>query len=362
MTNPMLSIIVPTKNRHALVKQLIQKIDGTVPDCIEYIIYDNSDLPLQLQINQPDRILYFHDKLHLSVGANFSKALKLSRGPFAAFMGDDDEANHPELVVALSIPNINKYDTIISPIYDLLFHSGSGTRWTGQFRNMTRVKPNLIGRAALRSIHQLSRITRRFSYFWLLSPDLWAVSRGYFGIFKRDLIITGDYEKDSRLIYLSPDAYLIGMLSRANSTLHLDKQLFIPGTSSASTSNLSNSRQHIGAISSQTHFDRADINALPKDIPDSFLPEVIWAASYLSASKKSQISSLHLAIIKQFVRMKYGIDIYDHENRNIATSHLITSIFGMLLGSLFYITNRLMVAVLIMGRYKFSTLQSCDDH
>lgn len=355
--NPLLSIIIPTKNRAALIEQLVKNIDSLVPDCIEYVIYDNSDSLLQLNVQQVDRVKYFYDPQPLSVGANFSNALSKARGQFVAFMGDDDEANHQELVSVLSKPETVNYDAVVSPIYDLLFHGGSGTRWTGQFEATTKIKPNKIGRCILWSIYKFSKITRKLSYFWLLSPDLWAVPRGYFGIFKRELLSPTKNKDAFREIYLSPDSYLIGRLSSAQHILSVNEQLFIPGTSSTSTSNLSNARQHIGTISTQRHFDEADIHALPKCVPDSFLPEVIWAASYLSAIGKKNITPLHLSIVERFVQMKYGVNIRMRGNEK---NYSITFVCGSLLGGLSFIVNRLMIAALIVARYKFSISQNCN--
>ncbi|WP_374537084.1 glycosyltransferase family 2 protein [Chitinimonas taiwanensis] len=357
---PLLSIIIPTKNRGALIEQLIKHIDGTVPDCVEYVIHDNSITPVALEIQQISRIRYFHDSQSLSVGGNFSKALSKASGHFVAFMGDDDEANHQELVCVLSKPSMLDYDTVVSPVYDLIFHEGSGTRWTGKFSRMTKIQPNAVGRAILWCIHHFSKLTCKFSYFWLLSPDLWAVPRGYFGIFKRDLLSPVKSNQMVREIYLSPDAYLIGRLSVARHTLYVSEQLFTPGTSSMSTSNLSNARQHIGTISSQRHFDGADIKALPDGIPDSFLPEVIWTASYLSAIGKKSIKPLHLATIEWFIRMKYGIKMYLSSDGEYRKPCSTVWAVGALLGVLSFVVNRVIVVALIAARYKFSTRQNCN--
>jgi glycosyltransferase involved in cell wall biosynthesis len=350
---------VPTKNRHKLIEQLVKSIDDQIPNDIEYIIYDNSDEPLLLNISQCNHIKYFYDSSPLSVGANFSKALSCASGQFVAYMGDDDRANHRELATVLSKYNLRNYDTIVSPIYDLLFHGGSGTRWTGQFDVMTKIVPNKFGRGVLWLIHQFSKMTRKISYFWLLSPDLWSVPRGYFGIFKRELLTPVKNGEVFREIYLSPDAYLMGRLAHAHSTLYVKEQLFMPGTSSMSTSNLSNARQHIGAITIQKHFDQADLEAIPTNVPDSFLPEVIWAASYLSATGKISINPLHLATLEQFSRMKYGFDICAVEE--VKKYGFFNLISGFLLAGLFFTVNRVMVAGLVVARYKFSTCQRADD-
>ena len=359
---PLLSIIVPTKNRTVLIEQLIKRIDGAVPECIEYVIHDNSDIYLKPHILQFDRIRFFHEPHKLSVSSNFSKALSNSRGQFVAFIGDDDEVNHKELVEVLSRPNVISYDTIISPVYDLIFHSGSGTRWTGEFTRKTRISPNVVGRVVLSCIHQFSRFTRRLVFFWLLSPDLWAVPKGYFGIFKRSLLNPVKSTDKVRDIYLSPDAYLIGRLVNSRCTLHESRQLFVPGTSSSSTSNLSNARQHIGKISSQQHLDKADIELLPKGLPDSFYPEFIWAASYLSARGKKVISPIHLAIIERFIKFKYKLSVgglgYTHDR----PSNIVVLVSGIILGSLFFLLNRAIVSLLILARYKLATYKSYDDH
>ncbi|WP_108649839.1 glycosyltransferase family 2 protein [Dongshaea marina] len=352
-----ISIIVPSRNRQELLLDLINKFDMNIPDGCEIIIHDNSDEKLTVNIKQKERLFYIYESTQLSVGQNFSSPIDHAKGKYIGFIGDDDLVDFRALSKIIEILEGNDYDSIFSPIYNILFLSGTETKWTGVFNDTTLIAPNVVGRALIKLIDSVSRLTSRFSNFWIFTPDLWVTPKGYFGIFNQEMFSKKN-SNFKRPIFLSPDSFMIGRLRESQRVLFFNKQVFVPGTSKTSTSNLSNKKLHIGRISEQKHFDKYDLEVLPIDTPDSFLPEVIWMASYCAGCGQRKIGANRLYLLKDYIWLKYRANIeINVDNYNI--SFLERTFIKMKAVSIFSL-NRFMVTLLISARYLFSRRKYYD--
>jgi glycosyltransferase involved in cell wall biosynthesis len=92
--NPVLSIIIPTKNRYNYLSHLIISLSRFKSTNYEVIIQDNSDNNEQFadffnKIND-SRIKYYYVKESLSIIENSELAIKNSIGEYLCFIGDDD--------------------------------------------------------------------------------------------------------------------------------------------------------------------------------------------------------------------------------------------------------------------------------
>lgn len=91
---PLLSIVVPTKNRYKYLFTLITLIDSFKSDEIEMVIQDNSDDNSEFfnEINLQDYpfLSYFYETRLLSQTENSELSIKNSKGEFICFIGDDD--------------------------------------------------------------------------------------------------------------------------------------------------------------------------------------------------------------------------------------------------------------------------------
>lgn len=94
MSQPLLSIVVPTKDRYKYLIHLIQLIDSFNTNDIELVIQDNTndnDLILSyLNNHYCEFVKYFHTKELISVSENSTKAILNSSGEYVCFLGDDD--------------------------------------------------------------------------------------------------------------------------------------------------------------------------------------------------------------------------------------------------------------------------------
>ena len=91
---PLLSIIVPTKDRYEYLKPLIELVKSFNSDEIELVIQDNTKDNSEISnfignINY-NNLKYFHTEEQISVARNSDLAILHSRGKYICFIGDDD--------------------------------------------------------------------------------------------------------------------------------------------------------------------------------------------------------------------------------------------------------------------------------
>lgn len=94
MGKPLLSVVVPTKDRYKYLKHLIKLIQSYNSDEWEIVVQDNTDDNTELvkflkELNFPG-CKYFHEKGQLPMATNADKAILHSSGEFVCFLGDDD--------------------------------------------------------------------------------------------------------------------------------------------------------------------------------------------------------------------------------------------------------------------------------
>ena len=94
MSKPLLSVVVPTKDRYKYLKHLIKLIQSYKSDEWEIVVQDNTDenseiLEFLKELNYPG-CKYFHEKGQLPMTTNADKAILHSEGEYVCFLGDDD--------------------------------------------------------------------------------------------------------------------------------------------------------------------------------------------------------------------------------------------------------------------------------
>lgn len=94
MAKPLLSVVVPTKDRYKYLKHLIRLIQSFNSDEIEIVVQDNTTdnkeiLDFLSELNYSG-CKYFHEDGQLPMTTNADKAILHSEGEYVCFLGDDD--------------------------------------------------------------------------------------------------------------------------------------------------------------------------------------------------------------------------------------------------------------------------------
>jgi len=95
MNKPIVSIVIPTKNRPKTLEKLIESILEWPIQNFEIVVNDNSDdnILTQKLINKymlDSRLKYFYHEGYLSMSSNCGMAIEKATGEYICFLGDDD--------------------------------------------------------------------------------------------------------------------------------------------------------------------------------------------------------------------------------------------------------------------------------
>lgn len=94
MESPLLSVVVPTKNRYLYLKELIKLIKSFNNPDLELVIQDNSNDNTEimnfLEEEKNDGVKYFYSNDPIPATENADRAILHSTGEYVCFIGDDD--------------------------------------------------------------------------------------------------------------------------------------------------------------------------------------------------------------------------------------------------------------------------------
>jgi len=112
---PLLSIVIPTRNRQNYAYSSIKSILSINHQSLELIIIDNSDstkLEKLIENITDKRLVYHYNNNPLSMVHNFNLSMKYVNGKYVCFIGDDDGIN-TETMKIVEWANENNLDAII---------------------------------------------------------------------------------------------------------------------------------------------------------------------------------------------------------------------------------------------------------
>ncbi|WP_322104871.1 glycosyltransferase family 2 protein [Paraburkholderia sp. J41] len=88
---PLVSVITPTRNRHALLPFAYRSFASQQASAIEWIVIDDSDAPSAFMTQLADlRVVYRHLPARMTIGEKRNLAVELARGEIIAHFHDDD--------------------------------------------------------------------------------------------------------------------------------------------------------------------------------------------------------------------------------------------------------------------------------
>lgn len=118
--NPVLSVLIPARNRPIELASLISLIDDCSSDQVEFIVSDNSDTPLEILSLNPLFRSVRPEKI-LNMTANWNFAMSHAKGKYFTFVGDDDALIPGELNRLAAV--LNETDA------DIVWHKRATYEW-----------------------------------------------------------------------------------------------------------------------------------------------------------------------------------------------------------------------------------------
>lgn len=379
---PLISIIVPTRNRFEYVKSAISSILSIQDDRIELVVQDNSDTnQLHHWVNDnisDSRLKYNYSNSPLSFVGNFSEGVNFSNGEYLCFIGDDDGIN-PEIIIAtewLKKENISCLSTNISANYvwgDAAVPTTMFTSETGGVLTMTMQDFKIIEVDPKVELH--SFITGgAINYLDFKLPKL------YHGIVKRECLdqikkITGSYFGG-----LSPDIFAaISIACIVNKIYYTNYPLTISGVCGVSASIVEGLlKKNSKKLEDAPHLRNRGDYKWNELVPKVYCVETIWADSAIAAlklmGKEDLIENINLprlcatcinfnkGISKQVKKTLKESSVFRKQNVYVAFVWLFWYLFLFKLNYIPSFFRRVKKRILIIiGKKNFHSINQLDN-
>lgn len=333
--HPILSIVVPTKNRQKYCLATVKQILNLRLDNIEIIIQDNSDenlLQSYIKCLHASNIIYNYTSDVLSFVDNFTKALMLASGDYVCMIGDDDGVLPNIYDVAINAKE-KGYDAVI-PSLNVVY------MWPS---TQPIVKNDEDGYLMLASMNRGEKVVENIknNLIQLLKNggqnyQQLDIPRLYHGIVSKKALeevysVTGKYFDG-----LTPDIYMATALCfTCHIVCKLNYPVTISGICPKSGSADSATGRHTGKLEDAPHFKGHSTYVWDDIIPSIYSVESIWAETILHALQNFQQYSY---------RKYFAIDVLDSicfnrypQFKEIILHH--ASKYGISLWRLYYLFN-----------------------
>jgi glycosyltransferase involved in cell wall biosynthesis len=303
MLRPIISIIIPTKNRVDYIYSCATSLLSINSDEFEVVIHDNSDndkteIVLKELLVDP-RIKYYKVRKALNMSENFTGGLIKSNGIYIMFIGDDDGVN-PNILEIAKWAYKRNLEAVTSPVKAYYF-------WPDVYFKLYK------------NIFSSSLFIRHFSNT-ITYPDarkevvkcLKHAGRGFLKLPKlyHGIVLRSSVEKifDIAGTYFpgpTPDmasAVALGMVIK--SYAHLDYPLVIAGTGRSSGGGAGTAKSHNWTLNNTPWFSKQSLERWSNIVPGYASGSTLWAEDVIQAVKAMKEEQLlkHFGAIDLYAR------------------------------------------------------------
>lgn len=337
---PLLSIIIPTKNRAIYCSILVKNLLSFDYLNFEVVVQDNSDdlVLYDLIKNISDvRLVYNYTASPINSVDNFNLAIGLAQGEYFCMIGDDDGIN-PEIFSLVEWAKSHDIDAI-HPGFGLMYRWPDACDLLDGFQghngslDILPMSNKYFFSNPQKSLHRLL-LNGGQDYLSLYFPKL------YHGIVKGSLIEKIKSNFGNYVGGLSPDIYLaVSLTEFCREVFVIDYPVFISGVCRPSAqrivskySNLTDSPHFVNRINYEWSIEVPRINR----------GSTIWADSVLAALRDAKRYNLY----QMFNVFKLHLNLYDSESESrseIVNSYLlynnVNTFFGKFLFLIYFFTS-----------------------
>jgi glycosyltransferase len=304
MERPLLSLVIPTKDRYYYLKYLIMLVDSFDFDDFEMVIQDNTcdnfEILKFLEEYQYAFVKYYHTKEQLSVKENSDLAILHSSGEYVCFIGDDDGITR-YILDCVKWMKRNRVDALRqkNPIFYY---------WPDHVNNLYNLKGSLSFKAFTKS---LELVDAKCSYKQLAKKgfsDLYGVPRVYNGIVKRTTLdkiyqIGGTFYPGP-----SPDmANAVALCFFVEKFVIIDFPIIIAGACKMAAGGARLLKNEVGRIEDQPFLPSNIREVWDKNLPYVWASEVIWPESAIEALEYVGHLDLKSKINYEYILARFAI-------------------------------------------------------
>lgn len=314
---PLLSIVVPTKNRAKYAIRMIDSILAINSNDFELIVSDNSDDDsLESWVNgrhHDHRLKYKHVGGLLSMTDNHNMAFERICGEFVYLIGDDD-AVLPDLIEVTRWAKRNGWDAV-TPVFAPCYFWPDVRHWYWGDRQ-----------SSMLYVKRYTGDVREIDSSAALSDCLENAGQGvgdlpkvYHGLVRTACMLKIKELTGSFFGGVSPDVYgAIALGCVVERYCHIDFPVSVAGVAGKSNSGRAALKQHKGDLWSDSHMIAFKNIQWPEEIPEFFSVETVWGQASLEAIKSFQLK----ADAYNFVRL-YAKCFFNHASRYRLIFHSI---------------------------------------
>lgn len=263
---PLLSIIIPTKDRYETLLPVTEAIlSHVLEQDYEIVIHDNSTqnrtAPELELLSRDPRVKYFYRADRMSVVENTIAAIDRAAGDYLCFIGDDDFVA-PYLIEEVRNLQASGLDCLIHPPAYYWWGSVDFFKSDRYRRKFALWLPKALARGVLSASRELDHVLRNGAVSYYRLP------RFYHGIVSRRALQsildrTGSYCPGS-----SPDlAFSLALALVIKSYLLCDRPVTVFGASRGSCGGLTAARKHHGRLEEQAHLPKSTIERWDVRLP-----------------------------------------------------------------------------------------------
>jgi len=284
MSKPILSIIVPTRNRAKYALPLIRTLVSIPAKELEIIVHDNSDndelrRSVENVIND-SRLIYRHVVQRMDAIANFDRAVTISNGEYITLIGDDDGVN-PEIVESAFWAKSIGLDSLITT-------RPAQYRWPDKKERVYGLKQAgeltirpFTGQSSLIDAESAMRKCAR-----LAGSNILELPKVYYGLAKKECMQR--VRATAGTFFPGPSPDLAGAMALANYAKNarlVDYPLFLPGASAAGVAGWAAKGTHQGLLEDYPHLPGRYVSGWSRIVPRYFSGSTIWGEDVVQALK-----------------------------------------------------------------------------
>lgn len=288
INNPLLSIVIATKNRELYCIETIKSILKISNGEIQIAISDNSDtnqVKIFIENIVHKSIAYIYDNSPISSIDNFNRAMNLATGEYICLLGDDDGLL-PEAIETIKWAKENNIDSI-SPVNTIAYYWPNALK---EYPNGYMEIPNYVKR--IEEINPKIKLNKLLAS-GLQNYLLYSLPKSYHGFIKKTLM--DDIKKQTGNYYggLSPDIYSAVSLSLIVKKHFITTQpLTIAGVCKSSTTAANFTGGHSGTLASMPHLKNRTGYVWSNLVPRFYSTNTIWAESAIKAIQEMNHTDL----------------------------------------------------------------------
>lgn len=281
--NPLLSIVIATKNRIPYCINCIETILEIKDEEIEVVVQDNSDtieLKEYIYNNINDkRLIYNYTPPPFSSIDNFNKVIDLANGEYLCMIGDDDGIN-PKIMEIIKYAKKNSLLSIASFNIGEFFWPNAIKKYKDGYLSIPKSTFKILKIEPEKRLKPLL-LTGIVNYIPFNLPRI------YHGIIKKEVLEKIKKKTGYYFGGLSPDIYssIAFSIIIKEHTL-IDYPISIAGTCIASTSAASVNGSHSGKLEDAPHFRSRGNYDWELEVPKYYSIQTIWAETAIKAFKE----------------------------------------------------------------------------